>query len=98
MAKGKQEDKTNFEESLKKLKKIVEELEKEDVPLDDALKLFEDGIKLSDICKSQLEEADKKVQVLLKDKKGNIKIEDLDEEIDEDELSEPDDDLEDVPF
>ena len=55
-----------FEESLQKLEKIVDQLEKGDVPLDKALALFEDGMKLSNDCRTELESAEGKVEVLLK--------------------------------
>ena len=58
--------KKNFEESLKKLEVIVQKLEDGDLTLDESLKLFEEGIKLSRLCTKQLEEAERKVEILLK--------------------------------
>ncbi len=55
-----------FEDSLQRLEQIVDELEKGNVPLDQALKLFEEGVKLSAACRKELEEAEGKVEVLLK--------------------------------
>jgi exodeoxyribonuclease VII small subunit len=55
-----------FEESLQRLEKIVAELEKGDVPLDHALKLFDEGMQLSGACRKELEEAEGKVEILLK--------------------------------
>ena len=55
-----------FEECLDRLEKIVGELEKGDVPLDRALELFDEGMKLSGSCRKELEEAEGKVEVLLK--------------------------------
>ncbi len=55
-----------FEECLERLEKIVEELEKGDVSLDRALELFDEGMKLSGSCRKELEEAEGKVEVLLK--------------------------------
>jgi exodeoxyribonuclease VII small subunit len=55
-----------FEESLQRLEKIVTELEKGDVPLDHALELFDEGMKLSGSCRKELEEAEGKVEILLK--------------------------------
>lgn len=55
-----------FEECLDRLDKIVAELEKGDVPLDRALELFDEGMKLSGSCRQQLEEAEGKVEILLK--------------------------------
>jgi len=55
-----------FEECLERLEKIVEELEKGEVSLDRALELFDEGMKLSGSCRKELEEAEGKVEVLLK--------------------------------
>lgn len=55
-----------FEECLQRLEKIVTELEKGDLPLESALKLFEEGIQLSNSCRKELEAAEGKVEVLLK--------------------------------
>ena len=55
-----------FEECLDRLEKIVDELEKGDVPLDRALELFDEGMKLSGSCRRELEEAEGKVEILLK--------------------------------
>jgi exodeoxyribonuclease VII small subunit len=55
-----------FEECLQRLEKIVDQLEKGDVPLEQALALFEEGMKLSNDCRSELESAEGKVEILLK--------------------------------
>jgi exodeoxyribonuclease VII small subunit len=55
-----------FEECLDRLEKIVTEMEKGEIPLERALALFEEGIKLSNSCRSELEAAEGKVEVLLK--------------------------------
>ncbi len=55
-----------FEECLQRLEKIVNELEKGDLPLEKALTLFEEGIQLSNNCRSELEAAEGKVEILLK--------------------------------
>lgn len=55
-----------FEESLDRLEKIVAQLEKGDVSLDQALQLFDEGMKLSTSCRKELEEAEGKVEILLK--------------------------------
>jgi exodeoxyribonuclease VII small subunit len=57
-----------FEDALKRLEKIVEKLEAGDVPLDESLSLYEEGISLFKHCSSKLEEAKKKVEIL--NKKG----------------------------
>jgi exodeoxyribonuclease VII small subunit len=55
-----------FEECLERLEKIVLELEKGEVPLEKSLTLFEEGMQLSATCRKQLEEAEGKVEILLK--------------------------------
>ncbi|MBZ5510736.1 MAG: exodeoxyribonuclease VII small subunit [Acidobacteriia bacterium] len=55
-----------FEECLQRLEKIVDELEKGNVPLEQAIKLFEEGVKLSNSCRQELEAAEGKVEILLK--------------------------------
>lgn len=54
----------NFEKSLTELENIVKQLEDSDVSLDDAIALFEKGVKLSDICRKTLEKAEKKIITL----------------------------------
>lgn len=65
----------NFEESLKQLETIVAQLERGDLPLEDSIKLFEEGTRLSVECKKQLEEAEGKVEVLIKQRDGAMKRE-----------------------
>lgn len=55
-----------FEDSLQQLEKIVEQLERGDMPLEDSLKLFEEGMRLSGFCRKELESAEGKVEILLK--------------------------------
>ncbi len=69
-----------FENALKKLEKIVEELERGDLPLEDSLAKYEEGIKLSRICQKKLETAKKKVELLVKSKEGKFKLEAFGEE------------------
>ncbi|MEK6656135.1 MAG: exodeoxyribonuclease VII small subunit, partial [Nitrospirota bacterium] len=54
-----------------RLEEIVNKLEAGDLSLDDSIKLFEEGVKLYQICLKRLDEAEKKVEILLKDKNGN---------------------------
>ena len=56
-----------FEATLTRLEKLVERLEDEEVDLDEALKAFEEGIKLSKQCVAKLDEAQKRVEILLKE-------------------------------
>jgi exodeoxyribonuclease VII small subunit len=65
----------SFEESLKKLETIVDKLEKGDLSLEESLKLFEEGVGLSATCKKELEEAEGKVQMLIKQRDGSLKTE-----------------------
>jgi len=65
----------SFEESLKKLESIVDQLEKGDLTLEDSLKLFEEGVGLSSACKKELDEAEGKVQILIKQRDGSLKAE-----------------------
>ena len=58
----------NFEENMNKLEKIVQELEKGDLNLDDTIKKFEEGMKISKECNKYLEDAEKKITVLIENK------------------------------
>ncbi len=69
-----------FEAAMTRLEEIVQELEKGDLPLEQTLKLFEEGIRLSRICSKRLDDAERKVEILLKDKNGTIKAEPFEEE------------------
>ena len=63
-----------FEECLQRLEKIVQELEKGDVALEQSLTLFEEGMNLSSACRKELEQAEGKVEILLK-KNGKLQAE-----------------------
>lgn len=65
----------SFEESLKRLEKIVEQLEHGDLPLEESIRLFEEGTRLSAECKDYLDKAEGKVQVLVKQRNGSMKPE-----------------------
>lgn len=65
----------NFEQSLTKLEEIVAQLERGDMPLEDSVRLFEDGTRLSAECRKQLEEAEGKVEALVKQRDGSMKRE-----------------------
>ena len=64
-----------FEEALSRLETIVAELEKGDLPLNDSLKIFEEGVKLSKTCLKMLDEAEKKVEILVQEKDGKKRLE-----------------------
>ena len=62
----------DFEKSLMRLEEVVKRLENTDLSLDEAMKLFEEGVKLSRECQKQLEEAEGRVEILLKKADGKI--------------------------
>ncbi len=64
--------KERFEDSLNKLEKIVSKLEEGEIPLEESLKLFEEGIRLSRLCSQKLDEVEKKVEILLRGKDGAL--------------------------
>jgi len=59
-----------FEEALVRLETIVAELERGELPLDDSMRIFEEGIKLSKVCLKMLDDAERRVEILVKDKDG----------------------------
>ncbi len=68
----------NFEEQLTALETVVERLERGELSLEDSVRLFEEGIKLSDACKEELEAAEGKIQVLVQKGSGGMRAVDLD--------------------
>lgn len=68
-----------FEEALKKLEKIVDDLEKGDLSLDEALRKYQEGIELSRQCSQRLDSAKKKIDLLIKNKKGEFELKPFDE-------------------
>jgi exodeoxyribonuclease VII small subunit len=68
----------NLEKSLADLEALVEELESGDLPLDKAMKKFEEGIKLTRGCQVALKDAEQKVEILLKSAGGDESMEDFD--------------------
>ena len=68
----------NLEKSLADLEALVEELESGDLPLDQAMKKFEEGIKLTRGCQAALKEAEQKVEILLKSAGGEHTLEEFD--------------------
>lgn len=68
-----------FEENLKKLEKIVEELHSEKLSLEKSIEKFEDGVKLADTCIKSLDSMKKKIEVISKAKDGKIKIKPFEE-------------------
>lgn len=61
-----------FEDALKRLEDIVDTLEKGELSLEKSLKIFEEGVKLSRLCNKLLDKAEKKVEILMRDEKGEL--------------------------
>ncbi|HLG14969.1 MAG TPA: exodeoxyribonuclease VII small subunit [Blastocatellia bacterium] len=61
----------SFESSLKELERIVEQLEAGDLPLEQSLSLFEQGVRLSRECQRRLDDAERRVEILLKNEDGS---------------------------
>ena len=72
--------KPDFERSLARLEEVVRRLESPQLSLDDAMKLFEEGVALSRECQKQLEEAEGRVEILLKNADGKLVAEPFDPE------------------
>ena len=64
--------KKTFEQAMKQLEQIVQELESGEMPLEKAIKKFEEGIQLSKFCTGKLDESEKKITILMKDATGNV--------------------------
>lgn len=62
----------SFEKNLERLDAIVQQLEDTELPLEKALQLYEEGMKLSEVCHKQLEEAEGRVQILMKKSGGKV--------------------------
>ena len=75
--------KENFEEALKKLEAIVAQMEEGDLPLEESLKAFEEGVKLAKLCTKKLDEAERKVEKLIRDQAGKLQTTPFSEEEDD---------------
>ncbi|MBW2100124.1 MAG: exodeoxyribonuclease VII small subunit [Deltaproteobacteria bacterium] len=64
--------KKTFEDALKQLEVIVDELESDDLPLEKAIKRFEQGVRLSKFCSEKLDETEEKITILLKNQDGGV--------------------------
>ncbi|MBI4352499.1 MAG: exodeoxyribonuclease VII small subunit [Candidatus Omnitrophica bacterium] len=64
-----------FEAALKRLETIVGDLEGGDLSLEEALKRYEEGVRMADVCSKRLSEAEKRVEVLMKTAQGKFKTE-----------------------
>jgi len=65
-----------FEAALKQLEEIVQRLERGELPLEESLKLYEEGIRLSRLCHAKLEEAEGRIELLMKDARGDLVLDD----------------------
>jgi len=61
-----------FEDALQKMEDIVEKLEGGDLSLDESLKLYEEGVQISQSCSRRLEEAQKRIEILTRGKSGEL--------------------------
>lgn len=64
--------KKTFEQAMKQLEQIVQDLESGDMPLEKAIKTFEEGIALSKFCSEKLDETEKRITILMQDAEGNL--------------------------
>jgi exodeoxyribonuclease VII small subunit len=64
--------KKTFEQAMKQLEKIVQDLESGDMPLEKAIKTFEDGIQLSKFCSEKLDETEKRITILMQSPDGEL--------------------------
>ncbi len=71
----------SFEESLKELEQIVTQLEEGDLELEESLKLFEDGVRLSRECRERLTAAERRIEVLMKESDGSLGLQSIDEAV-----------------
>ena len=74
-----------FETALEELEQVVEQLESGDLSLEDSLAAFEKGVGLVKLCNQKLTEVEKKVELLVKDKEGNLQLKPFEEVADSDE-------------
>ena len=75
--------KKTFEQAMKQLEKIVQDLESGDMPLEKAIKTFEEGIQLSKFCSKKLDETEKRITILMQNSDGKISEIPFSEETDE---------------
>lgn len=74
------ESELKFEKALERLEKIVEDLESGNIPLEDALKRYEEGVKLSRLCSQKLAQAETKIEVLTRTLNGALESKSLNQE------------------
>ncbi|MFB3108080.1 MAG: exodeoxyribonuclease VII small subunit [Candidatus Binatia bacterium] len=80
-------EKKKFEEVVKELERVVEQLESGELSLEDSLAAFENGVRLVKLCNQKLTEVERKIELLVKDKDGKLQLKPL-EELGEDDANE----------
>jgi exodeoxyribonuclease VII small subunit len=75
---SKEKNEIDFEESMEKLEKIAKELESDKLSLNDSVKKFEEGMKISQDCKKVLDEAEKKITILIDDTEKDLEVDEED--------------------
>ena len=80
----KDQEKKKFEEAVEDLEKVVERLESGELSLEDSLAAFEEGVKLVKFCNEKLNEVEKKIELLVKDKEGKLQLKSLERTAGED--------------
>lgn len=71
---SKEKNEIDFEESMEKLEQIAKELESDKLSLNDSVKKFEEGMKISQDCKKVLDEAEKKITILIDDTERDLEV------------------------
>ena len=71
---SKEKKEIDFEESMEKLEKIAKELESDKLSLNDSVKKFEEGMKISQDCKKVLDEAEKKITIVIDDTEKDLEV------------------------
>jgi exodeoxyribonuclease VII small subunit len=72
----------NFEASLEELERIVRQLEQGELPLEKSLELFEQGVKLSRECQERLNQAERRIEILMRDNQGRATVKPFEPETD----------------
>jgi exodeoxyribonuclease VII small subunit len=75
---GGRKKQASFEDALKRLEEIVQQMESGDLTLEESLGLFEEGVRLTRVCSQRLDEAEKKIELLTKDEQGSVKAKAMD--------------------
>lgn len=79
----------SFEKALEALESVVDKMEEGELSLEDSLKKYEEGVKLSKVCLKHLTEAEKKIELLKENADGNLETEDFSDNIDDEDSSSP---------